>query len=132
MERLKLFLILCCLSLTVYGQNWKSVKVKLKSEGKSSYISNLVFLQNVRTNALKSQQDSRSEPNLSLNRIQKYGPGKVAEGDFQRIFNQILKVRTPGSEGSRQVRQVCWNDEVQILLFFDKLTKYLLFSVHRK
>ena len=107
MERLKLFLILCCLSLTVYGQNWKSVKVKLKSEGKPSYISNLVFLQNVRTNALKSQQDSRSEPNLSLNRIQKYGPGKVAEGDFQRIFNQILKVRTPGSEGSRQVRQVC-------------------------
>jgi len=91
MERLKLFLILCCLSLTVYGQNWKSVK-------------------NVRTNALKSQQDSRSEPNLSLNRIQKYGPGKVAEGDFQRIFNQILKVRTPGSEGSRQVRQFIENE----------------------
>ena len=107
MERLKFFLILCCLFLTVYGQNWKSVKVKLKSEDYKNFPTFLNFLQNVRTNALKSQQDSRSEPNLSLNRIQKYGPGKVAEGDFQRIFNQILKVRTPGSEGSRQVRQVC-------------------------
>ena len=107
MERLKLFLILCCLSLTVYGQNWKSVKVKLKSKENLPTFLTCFFLQNVRTNALKSQQDSRSEPNLSLNRIQKYGPGKVAEGDFQRIFNQILKVRTPGSEGSRQVRQVC-------------------------
>ena len=32
MERLKLFLILCCLFLTVYGQNWKSVKVKLQNK----------------------------------------------------------------------------------------------------
>eukprot|EP00093_Oithona_nana_P007239 07239.XXX_409223_410097_1 [CDS] Oithona nana genome sequencing. len=84
MERLKFFLILCCLFLTVYGQNWKSVKVKLKN--------------------------SRSEPNLSLNRIQKYGPGKVSENDFQRIFRQILKVRTPGSEGSQQVRQFIENE----------------------
>ena len=60
----------------------------------------------MRTNELKSIQDARSEPNLSLNRIQKYGSSKVAEGDFQRLFRQILKARVPGSEGSRQVRQV--------------------------
>ena len=63
-------------------------------------------LQNIRTNALKTQQDSRSEPNISPQKIQKYGAGKAAEADFQRIFRQILRVRTPGSEGSQQVRQV--------------------------
>lgn len=124
MERLKLFLILCCLFLTVYGQNWKSVKVKLKIKDFKNPPSLKCFLQNVRTNALKSQQDSRSEPNLSLNRIQKYGPGKVSENDFQRIFRQILKVRTPGSEGSQQVRQVC---NAKVLLFFDEFNKYLIF-----
>ena len=81
----------------------------------------------MRTNELKSIQDARSEPNLSLNRIQKYGSSKVAEGDFQRLFRQILKVRVPGSEGSRQVRQVL----IQFFVLMSIFTYYCLFSLSK-
>ena len=41
-----------------------------------------------------------------MQKLFKYGGEKKDEAHFVRILRQLLKVRVPGTDGSRQVRQV--------------------------
>ena len=59
-----------------------------------------------RTQDLKRRQDNGNVPAISQDKLQKFGINKKDESHFQRTFKKILKVRIPGTEGSRQVRQV--------------------------
>ena len=58
------------------------------------------------TNQLKQLQDNKVLPPISNEKFQKYGIAKKDEAHFERMFRKILKVRIPGTDGSRQVRQV--------------------------
>jgi len=62
------------------------------------------------TNQLKQLQDNKVLPPISNEKFQKYGIAKKDEAHFERMFRKILKVRIPGTDGSRQVRQDIENE----------------------
>ena len=66
----------------------------------------LVFFQFAEVNQLKQLQDDKVLPPISSAKFQKFGIDRKDENHFERTFRKILKVRIPGTEGSRQVRQV--------------------------
>jgi len=91
--------ILAFVAALVQAQSWKDIKV-IFTHQTPSFISEL-FSQHLRTNALKSQN-----PVLNVDRLNYFGNVKKDERHFAQMLQQILKVRTPNSEGSAQVRQV--------------------------
>lgn len=68
--------------------------------------SNILFFQFAEVNQLKELQDNKVLPPISSAKFQKFGIDRKDENHFERTFRKILKVRIPGTEGSRQVRQV--------------------------
>lgn len=92
-EKLKIFTILYYLVLfnLCEAQNWKQAKF-------------------AEVNQLKELQDNKVLPPISSAKFQKFGIDRKDENHFERTFRKILKVRIPGTEGSRQVRQDIEND----------------------
>jgi len=83
--------IFCLVILNCGAQNWKSIK-------------------RIRTNALKDAHDRNVLPQNFDQKLFKYGGDKKDEAHFVRILRQLLKVRVPGTDGSRQVRQSIENE----------------------
>ena len=73
---------------------------------KNVHVQNLFIFQRIRTNALKDAHDRNVLPQNFDQKLFKYGGDKKDEAHFVRILRQLLKVRVPGTDGSRQVRQV--------------------------
>ena len=72
----------------------------------SVYLISYFIFQRIRTNALKDAHDRNILPQNFDQKLFKYGGDKKDEAHFVRILRQLLKVRVPGTDGSRQVRQV--------------------------
>jgi len=91
--KLKIFTILYYLVLfnLCGAQNWKQAKF-------------------AEVDQLKELQDNKVLPPISSGKFQKFGIDKKDENHFERTFRKILKVRIPGTDGSRQVRQDIEND----------------------
>ena len=110
MERALIFL--CLIILGCAAQDWKSVKVKKLGIYRIPYFKQqkltkfTELFQRARHNALKQSNNRLPE---DFDTKLRHFASKKDEDHFFRVFNSILKVRVPGTEGSREVRNFIEN-----------------------